>query len=189
MFATKPTLVGERVTLRPVGPEHVEGLLELVTDAEVRRLTGSRAGVGREPATMWYATRADHAERLDLAICHEDEYVGEVVINELDADNLSCNLRIALIGSRVFGKGFGTEALRLVLGHVFSTTPLNRVSLGVYDFNERARRVYEKVGFVVEGVLRDALLWEGEWHDEIVMSVLRREWVTTKSEIGASKLQ
>ncbi|MET9341401.1 MULTISPECIES: GNAT family N-acetyltransferase [unclassified Nonomuraea] len=189
MFVTKPTLTGERITLRPVGAEHVDGLLELASDEEVRRLTGSRAGVDRERATMWYATRKDHDDRLDLAICHGDEYVGEIVLNELDADNLSCNLRIALIGSRVFGKGFGTEAIRLVLGHVFATTPINRVSLGVYAFNERARHVYEKAGFVVEGVLRDALLWEGVWHDEIVMSVLRREWVTTKSGIGASKLQ
>ncbi|MFE3454363.1 GNAT family N-acetyltransferase [Nonomuraea sp. NPDC059194] len=189
MFAIKPTLVGQRVTLRPVGPEHVEGLLELVTDPEVKRLTGSHAGVDPEPAAMWYATRKDHHDRLDLAICHEDEYVGEIVINELDAGNLSCNLRIALLGSRVFGKGFGTEAIGLVLDHVFATTPINRVSLGVYDFNERARHVYEKVGFVTEGVLRDALLWEGRWHDEIVMSVLRRDRVATKPEIGASKLQ
>ncbi|MEU4700118.1 GNAT family N-acetyltransferase [Nonomuraea dietziae] len=186
MFATKPTLVGELVTLRPVGPEHVAGLLEGVRDPELQRLTGSHAGAD-EPAALaqWYATRKDHADRLDLAVCHDDEYVGEIVLNELDADNLSCNLRIMLTRP---GRGFGTEAIRLVLDHAFATTPLHRVSLGVYAFNERALHVYKKVGFVQEGVLRDALLWEGRWHDEIVMSVLREEWVTTKPGIGASKL-
>jgi RimJ/RimL family protein N-acetyltransferase len=46
----------------------------------------------------------------------------------------------------------------------------------VYAFNPRARRVYEKVGFVAEGVLREALLWRGERVDAVVMSILAPEW-------------
>ncbi|WP_049572851.1 GNAT family N-acetyltransferase [Nonomuraea sp. SBT364] len=176
MFADKPVLVGSRVTLRPVGPEHAEGLFELVSDAEVRRLTGSHGEIDLEASRRWCATRADHDDRLDLAIMAGDAYVGEVVLNEYDPANLSCNLRIALLGSRVFGRGYGTEAIELVLDHAFTTTPLHRVSLEVHAFNERARHVYKKIGFVEEGVLRDALRWDGEWHDSVVMSVLRREW-------------
>ncbi|MFI6498978.1 GNAT family N-acetyltransferase [Nonomuraea typhae] len=178
MFASKPTLTGDRVTLQPVGPEHVEGLVELCADPEVGRLTGSHThtDLSAEAALEWYSTRKDHPDRLDLAIMAGAAYVGEVVLNELDADNLSCNLRIALIGERAFGKGYGTEAIRLVLGHAFATTPLHRIHLGVYAFNARARHVYEKVGFVEEGVERDALLWEGQWYDSVRMSVLRTEW-------------
>ncbi|MET9245161.1 GNAT family protein [Nonomuraea sp. NPDC003709] len=176
MFAEKPTLTGDRVTLCPVGPEHVDGLFELVSDPEVGRLTGSHGEIDRGAARQWYATRKDHADRLDLAIMAAGEYVGEIVLNELDQHNLACNLRIALIGERAFGKGYGTEAIELVLDHAFATTPLHRIRLGVYAFNERARHVYKKVGFVEEGVERDALLWDGEWHDAVLMSVLRREW-------------
>ncbi|MEU1723388.1 GNAT family protein [Nonomuraea sp. NPDC005692] len=176
MFAEKPTLTGERVRLLPVGPEHVEGLIALISDPEVQRLTGSHGEVDHGVARQWYDTRGEHADRLDLAIMAGDEYVGEVVLNELDRHNLSCNLRIALIGARVFGKGYGTEAIELVLGHAFATTPLHRVGLGVFTFNERARHVYKKIGFVEEGVQRDTLLWEGEWHDSVTMSVLRPEW-------------
>ncbi|SEG93433.1 Protein N-acetyltransferase, RimJ/RimL family [Nonomuraea solani] len=176
MFAEKPTLKGERVTLRPAGPEHADGLIELISDPEVHRLTGSHGHVEPEHARRWYATRGEHTERLDLAIMADDDYVGEVVLNELDTDNLSCNLRIALVGARVFGKGYGTEAIGLVLGHAFGTTPLHRVKLAVYAFNERARHVYKKIGFVEEGVERDALRWDGEWHDAVLMSILRPEW-------------
>ncbi|MFI6919767.1 GNAT family N-acetyltransferase [Nonomuraea spiralis] len=176
MFAEKPTLKGERVTLLPVGPEHVEGLFTLVSDPEVARLTGSHGEIDHEAARQWYTTRGDHADRLDLAIMAGDEYVGEIVLNELNRHNLSCNLRIALLGSRVFGKGYGTEAIELLLDHAFATTPLHRISLGVYAFNDRARHVYKKIGFVEEGVLRDDLLWDGEWHDAVTMSVLRPEW-------------
>lgn len=171
MFAKKPTLIGELVTLVPVGPEHADGLAELVHDPEVKRLTGSHGQIpDAEAGLRWYSTRKDHADRLDLAIMAGGRYVGEIVLNELDDDNLSCNLRIALIRP---GKGYGSEAIRLVLDHVFATTPLHRVSLGVYAFNERALHVYEKCGFRREGVSRDALLWEGSFHDEIRMAVLR----------------
>jgi RimJ/RimL family protein N-acetyltransferase len=54
---------------------------------------------------------------------------------------------------------------------------LHRISLEVFAFNPRARRAYEKAGFVVEGVLRDALYWDGEWVDSIAMSVLAAEWL------------
>ncbi|GII85612.1 acetyltransferase [Sphaerisporangium siamense] len=178
MFSDKPTLTGERVALCPVGPEHVDGLWELVSDPETRRLTGSHAPADRGAVARWYASRRAHVDRLDLAICDAEDgaYVGEVVLNELDPENLACNLRIALVGPRAYGKGYGTEALRLTLAHAFEEVGLHRVSLEVFAFNARARRVYEKVGFVREGVLRDALRWDGAWHDAIVMSVLAPDW-------------
>ncbi|GIH75996.1 GNAT family N-acetyltransferase [Planobispora longispora] len=178
MFASKPTLSGERVTLRPVGPQYVDGLWELVNDPEIARLTGSHGVIDHTATKIWYGSRHEHADRLDLAICaaEDDSYVGEIVLNDLDAANLSCNLRIALIGPRVFGRGYGTEAIRLVLDHAFATTDLHRIELEVYSFNERAAHVYRKIGFVEEGVRRDALRWDGEWHDAIMMSILAPDW-------------
>ncbi|MFI6506468.1 GNAT family N-acetyltransferase [Streptosporangium sp. NPDC050855] len=179
MFAHKPTLPGERVTLRPVGPEHVDGLWELVNDPETVRLTGSHGRPEPEALKGWYGSRGAQADRLDLAICAagDDAYVGEIVLNELDADNLSCNLRIALVGPRAYGRGYGTEAIRLTLDHVFRTTALHRVGLEVYAFNERAVHVYRKLGFVQEGVCRDALFMGGEWYDSVIMSILASDWV------------
>jgi RimJ/RimL family protein N-acetyltransferase len=177
-FSEKPTFTGKRVVLRPVGPEHADGLWELVRDPETRRLTGSHGEFNQEATAIWYATRGKHGDRLDLAICDADDgsYVGEIVLNELDKGNMSCNLRIALVGPRVYGKGYGTEATRLVLAHAFETVGLHRIGLEVFAFNARAHHMYEKVGFVKEGVLRDALRWDGEWHDAVVMSVLAPDW-------------
>ncbi|MEU1881226.1 GNAT family protein [Streptosporangium sp. NPDC020072] len=177
LFARKPTLYGSRVTLRPVGPEHADGLWGLVNDPETTRLTGSHGVMDRAAIDLWCRTRADQDDRLDLAICavDDDAYVGEVVLNDLDTHNLSCNLRIALSGPRVYGRGYGTEAIRLVLDHAFATTDLHRIELEVFAFNDRAAHVYRKVGFVEEGVRRDALLWDGRWHDAVVMSVLALE--------------
>ena len=62
--------------------------------------------------------------------------------------------------------------------HAFEEQGLNRVDLEVYDFNPRARRVYEQVGFIHEGVKRQALRFEDEWIDASIMSILADEWAT-----------
>src|SRR6185369_7523536 len=175
-FADKPTLVGDRVILRPVTEDDVDGLIELVHDPEVMRLTGSHPRPiddEREFLRQWYATRADHDDRLDLAIVDPGtgEYVGEVVLKDLDPDNRSCGFRIALSAARHFGKGYGGEATRMVLAHAFGLG-VHRVGLEVYAFNPRARHVYETAGFVHEGTMRDALLWNGVWVDAHVMAAL-----------------
>jgi RimJ/RimL family protein N-acetyltransferase len=177
-FAEKPTLVGDLVLLRPVTVEDAPGLIEMLHDEEGNRLTGTLADFDPDVAENWYATRAEHDDRLDLAVVERASgaYVGEVVLNELDADNRACGFRICLIGPRAFGRGFGSEATRLVLAHAFDTVGINRVELEVYDFNPRARHVYEKVGFVHEGTKRQALLWDGAWIDAHLMAMLASDW-------------
>ena len=68
--------------------------------------------------------------------------------------------------------------VRRLFGHAFEGLGLHRVSLYVYTHNPRARRAYEKVGFVAEGVERETLWQGGEWIDAVRMSVLAPEWAT-----------
>jgi RimJ/RimL family protein N-acetyltransferase len=98
--------------------------------------------------------------------------LGEAVINDLDPANAAANYRIALVGPEVFGRGYGTEATRLVVDYALDVAGLHRLHLQVFDFNPRAQRAYEMCGFVREGVHRDALHCEGGWHDAISMAIL-----------------
>ncbi|MFF8590685.1 GNAT family N-acetyltransferase [Streptomyces sp. NPDC015220] len=178
-FRHKPTLDGELVLLRPVTADDVPALLPLFQDAPTMRFTGSHDTDRPDEARLraWYGSRAEQDDRLDLAVVEKatGRVVGEVVLNEWDPGNESCNFRTVFVPGAQ-GRGLGTEATRLILAHGFERLGLHRVSLEVYAFNPRARRVYEKVGFVPEGVLRDALLWEGERVDAVVMSLLAPEW-------------
>jgi RimJ/RimL family protein N-acetyltransferase len=180
-FAHKPTLTGGLVILRPVDESDYDALAAAMADPDVSRLTGSHGEIGEEKARQWYRTRKDQTDRLDLAIVDKatGETVGEAVLNDWDPDNRCCNFRI-LIGPAGQGRGLGTEATRLIVGYGIEEVGLHRISLGVYAFNPRAQRAYEKAGFVAEGRLRDALLWEGEWVDEIVMSVLATDWIPSE---------
>lgn len=173
-FKDLPTIVGELVRLEPLGLGHFEGLRPMFLDPEGRRLTATTAEHDDDMLRGWLATRQDHDDRADFAIVEPGtaRVVGEVVLNELDVDDESCNFRIGLTGPDVYGRGLGTEATSLVLDYAFDTVGLHRVELEVYSFNPRAQRAYEKAGFVREGVRRQALRWEGAWHDVVVMAVL-----------------
>jgi RimJ/RimL family protein N-acetyltransferase len=81
------------------------------------------------------------------------------------------------MGERAYwGLGFGTEAMRLVLGFGFNVLNLHRVSLGVFAYNARAIRSYEKCGFRLEGCLRQCLNRDGRRWDIFIMGLLRSEW-------------
>lgn len=174
-----PTLVTERLRLVPLGPEHFDGTWAALQEPEVMRLTGTHTRFTAEGVRAWLAGLAGQDDRADWAILRTGEdsatsdHIGEVVLNDVDADNRSAGFRIALAASRWFGHGYGTEATRAVLDYAFGTLGLHRVELEVYAFNPRAQRAYEKTGFVVEGRRRDALLWDGEWVDAVVMGCLR----------------
>jgi RimJ/RimL family protein N-acetyltransferase len=174
IFRNQAVLTGPRVQLEPLGSQHYDGLRPMLDDPESMRLTGSQQVFSDDVMRQWLATRQDHHDRADWAIIRlaDGLVLGEAVLNQLDTHNASVNFRISLVGPSVFGQGYGTEATSLVVDYALDVAGLHRVSLEVYDFNPRAQRVYEKCGFVVEGRARDALLWDGEWHDAISMGIL-----------------
>lgn len=186
-FAVKPTLTGEEVILRPFDFEQdAAAIREMLLDPEGLKLTGSIHDPGSLPVwdeaaeagcRQWYTSRKDQPDRLDLAIIDKaaSQCVGEVVFNEWSEQNRSCNFRI-MMGPRGRDRGLGTEAMRIFIGYGFEQLGLHRISLDVLAFNPRARRVYEKVGFVTEGVLREEHNWGGQWIDDTIMSILDHEW-------------
>ncbi|MFC4244936.1 GNAT family N-acetyltransferase [Gryllotalpicola reticulitermitis] len=81
-----------------------------------------------------------------------------------------------LIGPDHVGHGIGPKATLLALSYGFRELGLNRIELRAWAFNTRAIRAYEKAGFVVEGRRRDAVFHDGRFHDELIMSVLARDY-------------
>lgn len=172
----QPTIETARLRLVQLGPEHLDDLWEELNDPESARLTGTTATFTIEQARAHLARLPGKDDRADFAVLRLEDgtFLGEAVLNELDAENEAMNFRIALNRS-AREQGYGTEATRAVADFGFDRVGLHRISLSVFAFNQRAKRVYEKVGFVEEGRLRESLLWEGERHDEILMALLKHE--------------
>ncbi|WP_407549158.1 GNAT family protein [Streptomyces sp. Pv4-95] len=172
-LSEKPVLPGSRIRLAPLSIRHATAFHATTLDPETRRLTGTHRRFTPEDIRAWCSGRADQKDRLDLAIedLETGDYLGDLALLGIDADNAHGVLRIALVPGAT-DRGIGTEAIRLLLDYAFDRVRLHRVQLEVFAHNDRARRAYEKCGFEVEGRMREALAWDGEWHDVLMMAVL-----------------
>ena len=104
------------------------------------------------------------------------QMVGACSLQHIDMRNRHAELGIWMAAHQWRGQGYGTEAVRLLLAYAFEVVRLDKVYLGVYDFNEGGIRSYERVGFRYEGRLRQMIYYEGRYWDEWPMRILRSEW-------------
>ncbi|KIY65168.1 acyl-CoA N-acyltransferase [Cylindrobasidium torrendii FP15055 ss-10] len=88
-----------------------------------------------------------------------------------------------LIGEAFTGKGYGTEVMEWLVPYAFDHLGLHRVSLEVFGNNPRARRVYEKAGFVLEGTKRKALWAEGKWNDIHLMGIMDEDYHKERAKL------
>ncbi|MCP1308417.1 GNAT family N-acetyltransferase [Paenibacillus tyrfis] len=172
-------LEGKHIYLRPIEMDDLDDYYAYLSDPTTSRFTGTQKVFSRQTAASWIENISKpDGSRVDLMIVSQatDRLVGEVVLNDIDPVNRSANIRIAIAGQANQGKGYGTEAMLLMLHYAFGTLNLHRVELSVYAFNDRAIHVYEKLGFKREGVQRDSLYWDHQYHDAIIMSILEHEF-------------
>ncbi|RJX40490.1 N-acetyltransferase [Paenibacillus pinisoli] len=173
-------LDGREIYLRLAKESDLDDYYAFLQDTEMIQLTGSQKSFTREEIAAWI-NKIGHLnsdDRVDLLIFLKEtnELLGEVVLNEIDKVNRSANIRIGIQGTRHRGKGYGTQAMLLMLQYGFNTLNLHRIDLGVYAFNPRAIHVYEKLGFKREGLQRDVLYMNGKFHNMITMSMLEDEF-------------
>lgn len=176
--ALRPVLLGRHLRLRPQTGADARAMHAATREPENSRLTGSTRDFTLAAVRAHLRRVATATDRVDLAITRPDDdtWLGEAVLNQIDWAQRCANFRILLAGPRVYGQGLGSEATRLIVAHGFGPLGLHRIELEVFDFNPRARHVYEKAGFEVEGVRRDALWWDGVWHASILMAQLQPDF-------------
>jgi RimJ/RimL family protein N-acetyltransferase len=172
-------LNGERVVLRPIQRADLPRLWELVEDFEVAVLGSSGPVVPHSLAQ--FETRFDQEltqeqkDRAYFAIAVDGELIGEAGLHRINHFTRSCELGIG-IGREYWGKGFGQDAVRTLVDYAFEHLNMNRIGLYVLAEDPRAVGAYRKAGFVEEGRIRQHAWVRGGYEDELVMSVLRKEW-------------
>ncbi|MQA00291.1 MAG: GNAT family N-acetyltransferase [Dehalococcoidia bacterium] len=178
-------LEGERTRLRPPDLSEAPRFLEWIADTEVRHLIGGTA----YPMTLaaeeeWLRSKSEISwdNGMFLAIDATDApggapvHIGSIELRKLHAEARSGEVGM-MIGERAYwGRGYGTDALRTLCRFAFEELDLHRLELGVAEYNPRAQRAYEKVGFVVEGRLRQDSYIAGRYYDTFVMGLLHSEF-------------
>lgn len=147
----------------------------------VIKMTGSRSSFCYDEIAQFFLTYLDDPTHFLFVICDPaGTIIGESVINCVDIANKKANFRIALFHPHHKGRGLGSWVIHHTCHYAFEILKLNRLELSVFEFNQIAKACYQKAGFVIEGVLRQAfwLVDEGRFADEILMSLLAHEWHT-----------
>ena len=106
----------------------------------------------------------------------DDRLIGFIWLGGIDWNHGNGWVGIGLGEREYWGKGYGTDAMRVVLGFAFTELNLHRVSLNVFAYNPRAIRSYEKAGFQHEGRLRKLICRDGQRTDDVWMGILGEEW-------------
>ena len=183
-------LEGGLVVLRRHVPENLAAFRRWYADPEIARLARYQESPMRpEEIERFFAARVVGPDALAMAI-HErgtDRLIGTCAFSQMDGDNGSALYHITIGEKDAWGKGFGTEATRLMLDHAFGSLGLHRVALFVFEFNERAIRSYERCGFVLEGRSRESIWRDGRWWDELAMSVLESDWRRLRAEAASTE--
>lgn len=174
---------GRLVRLSAEDPEKVlEYLSRWGRDSEYWRLAMD------EPA-MWYSRRENKefiekellGDQLDqfffmIRTLEDDRIIGEIGLDGVLWSHGDAWVGISIGEKEYWGRGYGTDAMRVLLHYAFTELNLHRISLSVFEYNPRAIRSYEKAGFVLEGREREAIARGGKRWDMIYMGILREEW-------------
>ena len=136
--------------------------------------------IDEEVDTQWFNRYLEsRARNIRLAICQKNsgEIIGAVYLLEIDWLNRNAEFGILIGDENAQGKGAGEFATRGILKHAFLDLNLHRVSLIALASNERALRLYRRIGFVDEGKSRDALFKDGIYVDVVRMAILSSEYI------------
>jgi len=173
-------IVGEKVRLRPIERDDLPRYVEWFADPEVRRHLALYLPFSLAQEERWFENLLERLERREdvvLAIeTAEGVHIGNVGLHRIDWKNRNAELGIAIGERSYWNQGYGTDAIRTLLGLAFREMNLHRVFLRVDADNARGIRCYEKAGFRREGVLREAVFKEGAYHDQYIMSILQSEF-------------
>jgi RimJ/RimL family protein N-acetyltransferase len=112
----------------------------------------------------------------------EDKFIGFIAFESLNWTDRDGYVAIGIGDEAFWSKGFGSDAMRVMLRYGFTELNLHRISLTVFEQNPRGIRSYEKCGFKYEGRIRDFLLRDGQRSDMLHMGILRAEWEQLEDE-------
>ena len=159
---------------RPILEEDLEWARQLHNDPEVISVLTDPHEVSSEEQQMWYKKLKDSKSSLRIVI-EKEEKIGLIRMDEIDNHNFSLLIGMDIV-KEYRGKGLSKLIYEIMFKKIFCDQNMHRCGLMVAEFNERAYKLYQKLGFTEEGKLKDRLYKNGKFYDYIVMRMLKSEW-------------
>ncbi|WP_097025959.1 GNAT family N-acetyltransferase [Clostridium peptidivorans] len=171
---------GNKVCLRAYKEEDIKIATGFVNDKELKKFLVTTIpfpmSLWEEEAWIRSQTGNENGE-YNFAIEHleTNKYIGGCGIQKVNWISRVATVGIMIGDKDYWGKGYGTDAMKVLMQFIFKNMNINKIRLSTFSFNERAKKSYEKCGFKVEGVLKDEIFKEGKYYNEIIMAAFREE--------------
>ena len=174
---------GKLVRLAGIDPDEIsKSFAQWSRDSEYMRLLDTDPPRLRSSKSIKEWTEKELEENqgmywFAIRTLNDDRLLGDITLSVISWGSRDAYAGIGIGAREFWGKGYGTEAMQLLLRYGFIELNLRRISLTVFEFNQRAVRSYEKAGFHLEGRQRQGMKREGRRWDILYMGILREEWM------------
>lgn len=170
----------QRIYLRALEPEDYKTSINWRKDEEIWGMVGS---------SKYFVSEAYEKKRVEdtifnsrdikLAVCeiNTSKYIGNVYATDIDQTNRSCTTGVLIGDHDYWNQGFASEAYRLLLDYLFNERNINRVQAYVLESNIPSLKMHQKVGYQIEGTLRQSVYKNGRYQDQVLLSVLKEEYL------------
>jgi RimJ/RimL family protein N-acetyltransferase len=173
---------GQKVLLRALKRSDLERQWEFENDPELWYWDGGIPKPSSLEILMAdFEKIANNKDSVEFSIEAEDKYIGHCSLHSFDEVGRNCQLSVEIGDKNYQGRGYGREAVRLLLDYAFVHRNLNRVYLYTHSENERAIRAYQACGFVEEGRMRQQAWIRGHFVDTLIMGILKSDYENKKN--------
>ena len=177
-MAVVKKLKGKKISLGPISKKYIPTLAKWMNDLEVVKYTDQAHKKHTEETSKIYleACLNELGTHYYGIFTKKEKLIGGIDLREISYTQRSALLGIAIGEKQYWGKGYGTEAVTLLLDYAFNILNLNNIMLTVFEFNKRAINCYKKAGFKVIGKRRNSRFFAGKYYDEIYMDILAKDF-------------
>ena len=169
-------LVGKKCYLSPIDVNDVEKFTEWLNDLEVTQNLIIYPHIISVENEKGFLEKLAKEHTYSIIDNETNELIGNCGFNDIDNINQTAEVGIFIGNKKYWNKGYGTEALILLMDYGFKALNFHNIFLKVYSFNKRGIKSYEKIGFKIIGNKRESLLRGKERYDIILMDILYNEF-------------
>lgn len=179
-------LRGKKVYLRPFTEADASFFEIWYNDPETRAKIAAPQPTTNAQALQYAQRNSSDSIWLAVVTCEHNEIIGEIGLLRMFPTWQSSDLTIIIPQDRHQGKGYGTEAIQLMMDYAFGDLGFHRLAIGVVGFNTSALHFYEKNGFRKEGIQEDGYYYHYQYYDFVMMRILKDEFLQLKQNTDRS---
>lgn len=180
-------LNGKKVILRPVKRSDLKLFLKWFNDQEVSQYLSIYLPMTEMGEEKWIEKLGKEQQGKTVIFVIETKEgkksIGTCGLHEVDHKNQHATLGISIGEKDYWSNGYGTDATQLIVDYGFNQLNLNRISSCVFSFNKRSENLHKKLGFKEEGRRREKWFRSGEFQDDIVFGLLRKDWNNKRTSL------